>query len=119
MTITTIGGSGAQSAGPPPTAPPGTGTSAASATVVVAKQAPQPQPKPEQVQQAIESMKRMIEAKTPNSLAFSVDDSSGRTIVRITDAQTGETIRQIPSQEMLDIARSIDKMQGMLLKSKA
>jgi flagellar protein FlaG len=92
----------------------------ASAPVVVAKPAPQQQqPKPEQIQKAIESMKRMIETKAPNSLAFSVDDSSGKTIVKITDVQTGETIRQIPSQEMLDIARSIDKMQGMLLRGKA
>jgi flagellar protein FlaG len=119
MTITTIGGSGAQSAGPPPTAPQGAVATVASAPVVVARQAPAQQPKPEQIQKAIESMKQMIEAKAPNSLAFSVDDSSGKTVVRITDAQTGETIRQIPSQELLDIARSIDKMQGMLLRGKA
>ena len=117
MAITTIGSSGAQSAGPPPTVPQG--ASAANASVVVSKPAPQQQPKPDQVQKAIESLRQMIETKAPNSLAFAVDASSGKTIVRITDAQTGETIRQIPSEEMLEIARSIDKMQGMMLQQKA
>jgi uncharacterized FlaG/YvyC family protein len=28
-------------------------------------------------------------------------------------------IRQIPSKELLEIARSLDKMQGMLLQQKA
>ena len=41
------------------------------------------------------------------------------TIVRITDGETGEMIRQIPSEEMLEIARSLDKMQGLLLRQEA
>ena len=83
------------------------------------RQAPPPPPPPEQVQKAIQALKQLIETKAPNSLAFSVDDSSGRTVVRITDQETGETIRQIPSEEMLEIARSLDKFQGMLVQQKA
>ncbi len=82
------------------------------------RQAPPPPP-PEQVQKAIQALKQLIETKAPNGLAFSVDDSSGRTVVRITDQETGETIRQIPSEEMLEIARSLDKFQGMLVQQKA
>ena len=52
-------------------------------------------------------MKQMIESTAPNSLAFSIDDESGKTIARVTDAQTGEMIRQIPSKELLEIARSL------------
>jgi flagellar protein FlaG len=120
MTITTFGNTGAQNAVPLPAAPQGAHATAAKTAVVVADPAPQQQqPKPEQLLKAIESMKRMIETKAPNSLAFSVDASSGKTIVKITDRQTGEMIRQIPSEEMLEIARSLDKMQGMLLQQKA
>lgn len=73
----------------------------------------------EQVKQVMEEVKQAVEARAPNSLAFSIDDSSGKVIVKVTDAATGEMVRQIPSEEMLDIARSIDKMQGLLLKEKA
>lgn len=70
-------------------------------------------------EQVMEEVKQAVEARAPNSLAFSIDDSSGKVIVKVTDVATGEMVRQIPSEEMLDIARSIDKMQGILLKEKA
>jgi flagellar protein FlaG len=89
------------------------------APVVVQKPTPQQQPQPAQVQKAIEAFKQQIDSKTPNSLAFSVDSANGKTIVKITDAETGETIRQIPSEEMMAIAQSLDKLQGMLLQGKA
>jgi flagellar protein FlaG len=94
--------------------------SAAAPTPAVAKKpTPQPQPQPAQVQKAIEAFKQQIDTKAPNSLAFSVDSANGKTIVRITDAETGEVIRQIPSEEMVAIAQSLDKLQGMLLQGKA
>ncbi len=80
---------------------------------------PQQQAKPEQVQKAVEAMKQLIESKAPNSLSFAIDDSTGKTVIRISDAQTGEMIRQIPSEEMLEIARSLDKLQGLLLQQQA
>lgn len=82
-------------------------------------QAAQASPEPAQVERAIETIKQLIETKAPNSLSFSVDDSTGKSVVRITDRSTGETVRQIPSEEMLDIARSIDKLQGLLIKQQA
>jgi flagellar protein FlaG len=108
---------------PPPTS--STGIQGAPREAAKVSAAPPPtqqrpvQPQAEQIQKAVQSMKQLIEAKAPNSLAFSVDDSSGKTVVRITDKETGETIRQIPSEEMLEIARSLDKFQGMLVQQKA
>lgn len=120
MTITTISNSGAQMSAPVPVAPQGDAAPATKkAPVVVPEPAPQQKPQPAHVQKAVESLKQMIQTRAPNNLAFSVDDSTGKTIVKISDAQTGETIRQIPSEELLEIARSLDKVQGMLLQEKA
>lgn len=66
----------------------------------------------EQVQQAIERMKQSIKPELSNTLEFQVDQSSGRTLIRIMDAETQTIVRQIPSQEMLEIAQAIDRMQG-------
>ena len=115
MAISTIGNSGNA---PLPAAPQG-------APAPVRAPAPVPEPVPQQqlsqaqTQRAVESLRKMIDSAAPNSLAFSIDDSTGKTIVRITDAHTGEMIRQIPSEELLAIARSLDRMQGMLLQQKA
>ena len=117
-----IGNTGTPSAAPLPAAPQSQGSApqpAAKVQVALPELVQQQQPEPAQVQKAVETLKQLIETKAPNSLAFSIDDSTGKTIVRITDAQTGEMIRQIPSEEMLEIARSLDKMQGMLLRQEA
>lgn len=104
---------------PKPATHQGAPVEAAKVPVVVPESPKQQQPSQEQVQKAVESVKQMVEAIKPNSLQFSIDDDTGKTIVRVSDAQTGEMIRQIPSEELLDIARSLDKMQGMLLQQKA
>ncbi len=76
-------------------------------------------PERAQVEMAVAKVKVQIQAISDNSLDFSIDDNSGKTIVRVTDKESGELIRQIPSQEMLEIARSIDRLQGMLVKQTA
>ena len=38
------------------------------------------------------------------SLKFSVDEASGRSIITVTDTQTGDVIRQIPAKEILAVA---------------
>lgn len=53
-----------------------------------------------------------------NSLQFSIDDDSGRTVVKVVDKQTDEVLRQIPSEEMLDIARALGKLKGLLVEQK-
>lgn len=51
---------------------------------------------------------------------FSVDSDTKKTVVRVVDTSTGELVRQIPSREVLAIARSIDQFQhGLLLNQKA
>ena len=80
--------------------------------------APRQPPVQEQLQQALEKLKQAVPTKS-SALQFSLDESSGQTIARVVDSETGELIRQIPSKELLEIAHAIDKMQGMLLKQKA
>jgi flagellar protein FlaG len=65
--------------------------------------------------------------KSQRNLDFHVDDQTGRVIVKVIDATNDEVIRQIPSEEMLDIARRIQVLldeqevpvKGMLLELKA
>lgn len=58
------------------------------------------------------------------SLTFSVDKASGRTVIKVIDSANNEVIRQIPSEEVLDIAKRIAEMAdkqstGLLVQSKA
>lgn len=52
-------------------------------------------------------------------LEFSIDGESHHTVVKVVDQQTKRLIRQIPSVEALEIAKALDRMQGLLIKQKA
>lgn len=41
------------------------------------------------------------------NLSFSVDEESGRSVITVTDKQTGDLIRQIPAKEILAVANII------------
>ena len=50
-------------------------------------------------------------------LHFSVDEASGRTVIKVTDPETDEIIRQIPPDEVLRIAESLEEQSGLLLSA--
>lgn len=49
---------------------------------------------------------------------FSVDDETGKIVVKVRDVETGDILRQIPSEEMLDFARNASKGVGVTLDTK-
>lgn len=57
--------------------------------------------------------------KISTGVEFSLDDATGRTVVRVIDTETNEILRQIPSKEILAIARAIDNLQGLLVDQEA
>jgi flagellar protein FlaG len=70
------------------------------------------------VRQATDTINRFM-ASASRSLAFSVDDDSGKIVVKVIDPSTKEVIRQFPSEEAIAISKSLDKLQGMLVDDKA
>lgn len=54
-----------------------------------------------------------------SSIQFSIDESSGRTLVQVIDTDTMDVLRQFPSKEALAISQSLDKLQGLLVREKA
>lgn len=83
-----------------------------SATEQVAK------PKPEELDQAVKAVNEFVKPFN-NALNFSVDQESRTTVVKVIDQSTKEVIRQIPSEEMLALAKALDTMKGLLIQQKA
>lgn len=44
-------------------------------------------------------------------LNFSVDEDSGKQVVKVTDSESGDVIRQIPTEEVLSLSRRIQDLQ--------
>ncbi|MDO6385105.1 MULTISPECIES: flagellar protein FlaG [Uliginosibacterium] len=76
-----------------------------------------PPPSREAVNEAMQEMQRALPSVARN-LQFSIDEQTGRSVVKVVDADTSEVIRQLPSEELLNIAHALDKLSGLLLKQK-
>ncbi len=113
----------------PASAPEPRGMASGETKMVVAKPAPppadpQPAEKPvapsaPELAAAVDSINRSLEPESRN-LKFSIDDHTDRVIVKVVDKETGETLRQIPPEEVLAIAEAIkDYQKGLILSQKA
>lgn len=81
-------------------------------------------PSAEELGEAVESINQFVNAQM-RTLNFSVDENSGRPVVKVIDFETKDVIRQIPGEEVLKMASAIKKLQddlgsatGLLINSK-
>lgn len=49
-------------------------------------------------------------------LKFSVDEESGKQVIKVQDIESGDVIRQIPSEEALLLAEKLSEVSGILMK---
>lgn len=68
-----------------------------------------------QIDQALDEVRKAI-APVAQELMFSVDNDTGRTVIKVIDSSTNEVIKQIPSEEILAIAKALDRLQGLLVR---
>ncbi|WP_313548572.1 flagellar protein FlaG [Pseudomonas sp.] len=66
------------------------------------------QPGITEVKQAVEDIQAFIDSVERN-LKFSIDEGSGRVVVKVIAKASGELIRQMPTEEALELARSLKK----------
>lgn len=72
------------------------------------------------VSQAVKNINKLLQdALPPQNLEFTVDEGSDRTVVKVVDQKTKEVLRQIPSEEVLELAKALDLSQGLLIRQKA
>ena len=71
-----------------------------------------------QVRDAVSQIQHFTYALAQN-LQFAINEETGKMVIKIVDAQTREMIRQIPSEEAVSIARTLDRIQGLLFSDKA
>ncbi|MEX5746726.1 flagellar protein FlaG [Massilia sp. X63] len=89
-----------------------------SATAAEGQEGALPAPSREQVGDAVKKINEGMRVSS-QSLEFAIDEDSKDIVVKIIDQNTREVVRQIPSVEALEIAKSLDKMRGLLISQTA
>lgn len=70
----------------------------------------QPAVTAEELGEAVENINQFVNSQG-RTLNFSVDEESGKPVVKVVDFETKEVIRQIPSEEVLTMAKAIKRLQ--------
>jgi flagellar protein FlaG len=67
----------------------------------------------EDIKSAVETLNSTMK-KIPTSLAFSIDSASNRVVVQVTNEDTGEVVRTLPGEAVLQVARNLESLKGIL-----
>jgi len=66
------------------------------------------------VQEANRSLRSLA-----TTLEFEIDPETKTTVVKLIDTADRKVLRQVPSREMIDIAKAMDRVQGLLIRHSA
>lgn len=94
------------------------GAVAASGKNTPVSQSPAPAATPEDVMEAVHKMRDYMQT-IDRDLHFTVDEDSGVTVVKVVDPSTDEVVRQIPTEEVMRVVRSLENGGGFLSEIKA
>ena len=70
-------------------------------------------------QEVLDGLKNDFEMIHSVGFQFSLHQETNRTIVRVINEETQELIREIPSEEILNIMAKMDEMMGVLFDKRA
>ncbi|PIF74467.1 flagellar protein FlaG [Variovorax sp. 54] len=96
----------------------GAATATAAAEAAALRKAEVEEVTPVQIEMAVKSVNASLESRSI-SLKFEVDRDTDKLIVKVVDRSNGEVIRQIPTEEVVRIARVMDQQAGLLVSQQA
>lgn len=68
----------------------------------------------QEVKQAAADLDKALQQQN-GDLSVSVDETTGTMVVRITDNNTGEVVKQIPPKQLMEANISMNKIVGLLI----
>jgi flagellar protein FlaG len=113
MSINAVSG-----AAPAPLPEPRAGRSGAPGASGAAVPSVVPAPASDAVQAAVEQAQSIVR-RDGRSLDFQVDKVTGETVVTVRNTDSGEVVRQIPSEEALRLAQQLAENHNSLIDTKA
>lgn len=64
-------------------------------------------------QSVVHEVNKIVE-RFSAKVSFSIDPDSKKTMILVTDKETGAVIRQIPAKEMLDLMKKMEEIAGII-----
>ncbi|MEN8638151.1 flagellar protein FlaG [Pseudomonas sichuanensis] len=72
----------------------------------------------EDLEKAVDDIRDFVQS-SQRKLDFSIDDSTGQVVVKVIATESGDVIRQLPSETALKLAQSLSEAGSLLFDGKA
>lgn len=105
--------------GRPPTSPPTSPPNHKASRAEAQKQKETEAARLEREMKAAEQQFNDFMERHSIKMRFSVDPDTKEVVVKVLHAQSGELIRQVPTEEALKLAKELDSQQGVIVQTKA
>lgn len=92
----------------------------ASAPVAPVSEIDNPSLKPDDrtLQEAVATLNSSVQPWS-RQLKFEIDEDSGRVVIQVLDAQSGEVIRQIPGEEVMEMSMAMGRLKDLAFRAEA
>ena len=87
------------------------------APVALVKDEPKDASEQDKLKAAVQEIEKFVQSVKRN-LEFSIDEPSGKVVVKVIASDSGEVIRQIPNEEVLKLANSLNDASSLLFSAK-
>ncbi|MBS7558554.1 MULTISPECIES: flagellar protein FlaG [Pseudomonas] len=71
----------------------------------------------DKLKMAVQEIEKFVQSVKRN-LEFSIDEPSGQVVVKVIASDSGEVVRQIPNEEVLRLANSLNDASSLLFSAK-
>lgn len=69
-----------------------------------------------EVEEVVSNLNEFVQ-NIRRDLSFTVDEDSGRTVIKVIDSETDQVIRQIPPEDVINVAKRLAEMSGVILQA--
>lgn len=68
-----------------------------------------------------DAVKKLNDTVAPalQTVEFEIDEDTDKTVVKVIDKESKEVIRQMPNEEALAFSKTLDKLQGLVIRQTA
>jgi flagellar protein FlaG len=70
------------------------------------------------LQEAVKKLNEMV-APALQTIEFAIDEDSEKVVVKVVDTTTKKVIRQMPNEEALAFSKTLDKLEGLVIRQTA
>jgi len=71
-----------------------------------------------QIEELVQALNEFL-SRNSFSISFAIDKDTDELVIKVVDRQTGELIKQIPSEDVLRLSKTFDELAGILVNHKA